>query len=227
MDNCKSEPWKNLKNEDFPVLIEYLDATYWWINHSSWSSLDKIYNCIKENPSFHDWLKKYIFLDKYNLYVGKFSRKDDKDADDVPEYGQSIQEKKQKARNWTTKISAATYFAKFNDQNTDKFLGGWVSKCLYNPIEKENIYCDCFRIYNFFATDDMYGAAAYDDFQKLILIHQLGNKLDMALYRLFNQGSMIKDEMEIVTDGSIDSYKVISVWSVDEAGEVKTEGNFE
>jgi hypothetical protein len=215
MDNCVSEPFKALEEKDLPVLIEYLDCVYRWVQYVQYKSLDAMAKLIEENPSFKKWLDKFILNKSYRLYVGKNFPKEDDKPNKVPKVGSMVERSGNKSHNWTTSWGCAVTFSRFHFNNKDKFdfyNGGCVGKCI-KQVSVENVIADIRKVHDFFATDSY--EKVYDDISRLYRLPIVGMKFELAIDKLYGISKKVYEEKEIVTTGNINVYEVVANWVVD------------
>jgi hypothetical protein len=212
MDNCKSEPFKNLKEQDLLPLVEYIDVCYRWIEFFQKPALDAMVKIVTENKSFEKWLAQYIFKSSYRLYVGKEFRIGEKK---LPKVGTMVERSGNKSHNWTTKFLTAVEFSEVDKgkEVPEKYLGGLVGKCV-NSVNAHNIIADMVRLFDFFATDDMHGPEVYNDIDRLARNYDAGKKLKLVIDRFYNSASKVRREQEVITTGNINVYEVVAAWEV-------------
>lgn len=213
MDNCVSEPFIALEDKDFPVLIEYVDCIYRWVQFVKHEALDAMTDLVENNPSFKKWLDKFILNGSYRLYVGKTYRlSDDKK---VPKVGDMIERSGNKSHNWTTSWDSAVRFSMYNTDEKNKFYsfnGGCVGKCI-KKVAVENIIADVRKVHDFFALDSY--DKIYNDITKLSHAPLIGQKFNMVVEKLYGISKKVYEEKEVIATSNINVYEVVANWVVD------------
>jgi len=209
MDNCNSEPYKNLKEEDFVYLIEYIDICYRWVDFVDEEAMEKISKLVESNKSFSQWLKEYIFSDSYRLYVGESFNEED--AKKIPEVGKIVEQKGNKCHHWTTNWNSAIAKSEYENRESTNQIGGMIGSNPYNPIKNTHVVADMHRLFKFLVSEKY-----ADDVKTLEGSSKFGKKFTDGIDRFLYAEKKVKADNEVITSGNVKLYEVEATWKVDE-----------
>lgn len=227
MDNCESIPYKNLSEENFLFLIEYIDLCYRGFDFYSDDAIDKCVKLLSDNKVFHKWLISFVFNQSYRLYKGKAYEKHE--YKDMPRVGDVIDENNKNFTIWTSSWNVAFKYSSFNkrESNPSNLSGGIICNYLYKQVDSNEVVNDMVNLFNFFYNPEKFDPKLKSDFEKIIKTHKFGQKFNSVVNRLSRARHKINSEKEIVTFGHIGIYDVDAKWEVDkETKSIKVTGDW-